>query len=288
MEYGVLGGTGLRVSHLGFGGAPVGLRNYLRAYDPTDAGTRDEVTQAIRLAYDRGVNYFDTAPGYGDGESEAIFGEALSGVDPKRYVLATKTGWNDVKPGDMRRQVENSLKRLGRDYIDVLQFHGSSYPYQAALGMLSPGGLAEQMHALKREGLIRHTGFTTEDNNDAVYMFIRSGLFDVMQTCYNFLFQHPHEPNRPFGSILEAKKAGMGVTAMRPTTSGVFQKWMKQIQPENDFDYTPALIQFALSNPHIDVVLVGMRTPGRVAANVGLCEDSSGRVDIAEFSKYYV
>ena len=80
MEYVTLGRTGATVSRLGFGGAPAGLTNYLGTYTPADAQQRRQVIQAIQYAVELGVTYFDTAPAYGNGESESIFGEALAGL----------------------------------------------------------------------------------------------------------------------------------------------------------------------------------------------------------------
>jgi len=68
---------------------------------------------------------------------------------------------------------------------------------------------------------------------------------------------------------------------MRAMTAGVFQKWIELVDPQNSFDYAPALLQYALSNPLADVVLVGMRSPQMVEENVRICEDSAGRIDLA-------
>jgi predicted aldo/keto reductase-like oxidoreductase len=67
---------------------------------------------------------------------------------------------------------------------------------------------------------------------------------------------------------------------MRSATSGAFQRWLKMIRPEDDFDYVPALIRCVLSNPLVDVVLLGMRSPERVRQNVAIANDFSGRIDI--------
>ena len=117
-------------------------------------------------------------------------------------------------------------------------------------------------------GLVGAIGFTSEDDNDSVYRLIRSGHFDTMQLCYNFLFQHPYEPSRPFGALLEAEKHGLGILTMRAPTSGTFQRWIQMVNPANTFDYTPALIQFVLSNPLVDVALVGMRDGMALPDNV--------------------
>ncbi len=284
MEYVSFGRTGVKVSRIGFGGATAGLKDYIRRYDPQDKAARDGILAAIARAVELGVTYFDTAPGYGSGASEEMFGEALAGE--RGVFVATKVGLRD-KDG-VRRSVEASLKRLGRDRLDVLQIHGTSYKPEIADGILGPGGMAEQMARLKEEGLVRWIGFTTEDNNDSVYRFVRSGLFDMMQICYNFISQHPYIPARPFGSLYEADAAGMGITVMRSPTSGSFQKWIQMVNPGNTFDYTRPLIQFVLSNPLVDVALIGMRSPERVAENVAICDAVDERIDIGELYHWYV
>jgi predicted aldo/keto reductase-like oxidoreductase len=131
-------------------------------------------------------------------------------------------------------------------------------------------------------------GFSTEDNNDVVYRLIESGRFDTVQMCYNFLFQHPYEPSRPFGSMLAAEERQMGIITMRAPTSGTFQRWIQMVNPDNTFDYTRALIQYVLSNPLVDVALVGMRTANLVEENVALCDDMAGRVDLNQVHARYV
>ena len=284
MEYVKLGRTGATVSRLGFGGAPAGLTNYLGEYTPADAGQRKQVIEAIQRAFELGVTYFDTAPAYGNGESEAIFGEALAGLGDRVFV-ATK-----IVPdtNNVRKSVVSSLKRLKRDTLDLLQIHGSSYSRQQADTYFSSEGMLEQMMKLKQEGLIRAIGFTTEDNNSAVYRLIASGHFDVIQLCYNLLYQHPAEFTRPFGTIFEADAQEMGIVTMRTVTSGLFQRWVQWANPGNTFDYTPALLQFVLSNPLVDVALVGMRDVDIVQANVSICEDIAGRIDLEDLHKKYV
>lgn len=284
METTQLGRTGVTVSRLGFGGAPAGLTNYLATYSPEDEYQREQVIAAIRRAVELGVTYFDTAPGYGQGASEAIFGEALAGLGDSVFV-ATKIA-PDVQ--DVPASVEASLDRLRRRRLDLLQIHGSSYGPSQVDAFLGPGGVVEQMEALRDEELICFLGFTAEDNNPAVYRFIESGRFDVVQLCYNLLFQHPAEWTRPFGSMFEAEKQRMGIVTMRTVTSGLFQRWVQWVNPANTFDYTPALLQFVLSNPLVDVALVGMREVDIVETNVRIAEDVGGRIDIEALHTKYV
>jgi aryl-alcohol dehydrogenase-like predicted oxidoreductase len=284
MEYVRFGKTEQTVSRLGFGGAPAGLGNYLEPYDPSVANERQEVVDAIWRAVELGVTYFDTAAGYGNGAGESIFGDALSQID-KKIFLATKLSPDNA---DARASVMKSLERLRVNNLDLIQIHGSSYSDESTTSILSVGGLLEQLEALRDEGLVCFIGFTTEDNNSGIYRFMQSGRFDIVQMTYNLLHQHPAEQTRPFGSMFEAEKQDMGICTMRTLTSGIFQKWVKQANPGDDFDYSASLLNFVLSNPLVDVALVGMRTPKMVEANVKICEDSSQRIDLGQLHEKYV
>jgi aryl-alcohol dehydrogenase-like predicted oxidoreductase len=286
MEYVNFGKTGVTVSRLGFGGAVAGLKNYLYSYDPDTDDAKHSVHKALETALELGITYFDTAPGYGEGRSETMFGEVLSGVDPKKIFLATKCGATDYD--GVRKSFETSLKRLKRDYVDLLQIHGNSYADEQVEELLARNGMVEAMEQMKREGLVKFIGFTSEDNNRALFDLMNTRRFDTVQMCYNFIFQHGYEPSRPFGSILAAEKNQLGIVTMRAPTSGTFQRWMKMIRPDDNFDYGPALVQFVLSNPYVDVVLAGMRNVERVRQNVAIVDDKSGRVNLDEVHGRYV
>ena len=266
---------GTATSRLGFGGAAIGLTNYLGRYDA--AKRRDASLAAVHRAVERGITYFDTAPGYGNGLSEEIMGEALENVPG--VVLATKVP--PTAAADVRASLEASLRRLRRSRVDLLQIHGGSIDGEPLARMLGAGGMVDQLVRLRDEGLATTIGFTSEDNNRGVYALMDTGAFDTMQIAYNLLLQHPYEPTRPFGSLFEAKRLGLFTISMRTVTSGIFQKWIRLANPVDKFDYTAALIQFVLSNPLIDVALVGMRTPEEVDANIEIWRDESGRIDVA-------
>ncbi len=284
MLFSSFGPAAFPASRLGFGGAAIGLTNYLGEFDAGSPANRAASIAAVRLAVARGVTYFDTAPGYGRGLSEEIFGEALEGE--ANLVLATKVPLTAA--GNVRGSLEDSLRRLRRQRVDLLQIHGGSLDKATVANILGQGGMLEQMQRLREEGMIGAIGFTSEDNNSGVYDLIESGGFATMQIAYNLLLQHPYEPTRPFGSLFEAKRHGMFTIAMRATTSGIFQKWAKLVNPGNDFNYAPALIQFVLSNPLIDVALVGMRTEAEVDSSNSIWRDEAGRIDVAELWGRYV
>jgi predicted aldo/keto reductase-like oxidoreductase len=215
-----------------------------------------------------------------------MFGEGLKGVNPEEIFLATKLAAHTKD--EAYKSVEESLKCLKRDYVDLIQIHGSSYTAEETDAILGPGGILEAMEDMKRQGLVRYIGFTSEDNNDSMYRLIKRGRFDSVQMCYNFIFQHGYEPSRPFGSLLEAEKYQLGIATMRAPTSGTFQRWIQMVNPANTFDYTRALIQFVLSNPYVDVALIGMRTKERVIENVNIVNDTEGRINLDDVHKRYV
>lgn len=279
MDYAVLGKTGRKVSRIGFGGAPAGIKNYLDVYDPGNDRQRQDIVDAIRLAYRLGVNYFDTAADYGSGASESIFGEGLQGIPPEEVFLATKVR---VETGAFARDsLEQSLRRLNREYIDLIQIHGTCYDNERFDRVMRKGGELEALEKARDEGLVKHLGFTIECQNNALYEFIRSGRFDVMQVEYNVCFQHPYDPNWKCGSMYDAEAAGMGILTMRSLSSGIFQRWVRLADPGNDFDYNAALLQFVLSNPLVDVALLGMRSEQEVRSNAATWNDLDGRIDIA-------
>ena len=283
MRYHPLGRTGLQVSEIGFGGAPAGLRNYLGKWDPDHPDSEETIVEAIAKAFELGINYFDTAPGYGDGASERMFGRAIHPFRDQVYI-ATKA--IATKKEDILRSIETSLERLQVETIDVMQIHGTWYTDDQAREILGPKGALEGLQMLRSQGLIKFLGFTTEGVNGAASQLITSGEFDVVQCCYNMIYQHPYDPIRKAGLIFEAEEKGMGIVTMRPLTSGIFQKWLKQVFGEKMQDKThqqrlrQALLSFVLSNPMVDSVLVGMRTAEDVIDNVAVCENPSLKIDL--------
>ncbi len=286
MIYSILGKTGRKVSRIGFGGATAGFKNYTGEFDPQKREDREGVIAAIQRAFELGINYFDTAAGYGDGSSEEIFGEGLSGIPMEDIFLATKAGI--AEPHRVRASLERSLKNLKRDYVDLIQIHGSCLSREDGKKIFCPGGILEELIKAKEEGLVKYLGFSVECQNEVMYEMIRCKEFDVMQSEYNFLFQHPYDPFFHSGSLYDAEEEALGIVNMRTVTSGIFQKWMNMVNPKNEFDYNGALVQFVLSNPLIDVSLLGMRDVDIVEKNVATCDDLSGRIDLTKLHERYI
>ncbi len=281
MEYRALGKTGLGVSCLGFGGAPMGIPGYLSHEDRDSDAFRSTGVAAIREAVARGVNYFDTAPGYGDGRSERIFGEALDGLRD-RAVLATKYPFrNGLTPEQRTDALRASLERLRTDRVDILQFHGGHFDDELTDRILASGVL-DWVDEMQARGLCRFRGITAEGPSGGLERLLRTGRFDVMMIAYNLVYQCAcNRTNQPTGIIPFAKSLGIGVTTMRPTTCGFLQKLLGATFPGLDTAKLRRLtIRFVLSTPEVDCCVVGMRTPAEVAANAELAEDVAGRLDI--------
>ena len=191
MEYRILGKTGLRVSEIGFGCGNVGGLMV--------RGTEKEQLEAVELALKLGINYFDTAPVYGNGQSEINLGRVLKQITEEAFV-ATKVqiGVEDSKDikGCVRRSLETSLNRLNREYVDVFQLH-TPITREAGSGdrnwrlsldqVLGKYGVAEAFEAMKTEGLVRFLGFTGLGDTDALLEVIESECFDLVQSYFNLL-----------------------------------------------------------------------------------------------------
>ena len=275
METVLLGKTGRTVSRLGFGGAPAGIPNYLGVYDPNAQRDREPFIAAIGRALELGINYFDTAASYGDGASERIYGEALAGTSPDDIFLATKM--LTTAGANVRRQFEQSLKNLRRSSIDLIQIHSPSQPAEEML--FEKGGMLEELAKLKTEGLVRHIGFTMEEQSPMLYHLLDLELFSTLQIQYNVVFQHPYDPYFKTGSLYKAEEKGLGIITMRSLTSGILQRFIQAANPDNTFDYSPAILQFLLGNKLVDVALVGMRSAQEVERNVAIVADRAHRID---------
>jgi len=287
MQYRTLGRTGLLVSEVGVGGAQFGLTDYMGRWDAFSGAAERDTTATIHRALELGYTYFDTAPGYGDGRSEEMVGRALAGRRDD-IVLATKVSHGQWAPDAIRRSVEDSLRRLRTDVIDVIQFHGGWYHQQDIDAILSEGGLSA-FQELREHGKVRYLGFTAEGPSCGVEQLIATGAFDVMQIRYNLMYQHPSDWENNEGVIRQADAQGMGIVLMRPLTSGVFQRLMADAFPEIDvLDVGRLLLNYVLSDPYVDVALVGMREPRYVEINNAISDDVDSRIDLVDLHERYV
>jgi aryl-alcohol dehydrogenase-like predicted oxidoreductase len=278
MQYRTLGRTGLRVSEIGFGGAQVGIPNYMEKWDPAGAAEQATIIEALNHALDIGLNYIDTAPGYGNGTSEEILGRVIS-KRRAECVVATKVSDYDGK--SVIESVEQSLRRLQTDVIDVIQFHGGDYPADALDTILNGGGLGA-FEKLRDQGKVRFLGFTAELPSGGVSQLIATGAFDVMQMRYNFMYQGACDFINERGAMREAEAQQIGIVIMRPMTSGIFQRLMRRAFPQlSEADLGAFLLNYVLSNPFVDVAIIGMRRIAEVDCNNAISDNAAMRLDLA-------
>ena len=171
MNYAKLGQTEIEVSRITFGCWELGGGVWEKAAD-------EQNIKAIQVAFENGITSFDTAEAYGDGHSEKITGLALQGKR-KECVIASKVRKDNLKPADIRRAIENSLKRLQTDYLDIYYVHWPNPDIPLAETMT-------EMGKLKAEGIIRAIGvsnFSLAQLQEAA----NYARIDVIQPEYSLL-----------------------------------------------------------------------------------------------------
>jgi aryl-alcohol dehydrogenase-like predicted oxidoreductase len=187
MEYRPMGQTGMNVSEIGFGCGNVGgllIR-----------GSHDDQVKAVARAMELGINYFDTASSYGDGQSETNLGKVLRELNAPVYVgtkyrLFADDG-SDLK-GGVVRSVEASLSRMGRDNVDLIQLHnrvGSERDLSRDVLTVEDvlGEVSEAVQTLRSQGKITHWGLTGVGETPALHRIADSGAMQTIQTVYSLL-----------------------------------------------------------------------------------------------------
>ena len=186
MEHRQLGRTGLRVSALGFGCGSVG--------GLLVRGDHKDIVEAVAYAIESGINYFDTARSYGNGRSETNLGLTIEELGAE-VVIGTKvdlrTEEMDDIEGSVIASVEGSLKRLGRDRVDLIQLHNPiAEQRQPERGWVSVNDAEVALQAferLKEQGKVGHYGINGLGETPAIHRIIATGLADTAQTAYNLL-----------------------------------------------------------------------------------------------------
>lgn len=225
MEYRTLGRTGLRVSALGFGCGNVG--GLLIRGAPADR------ERAVARALELGINYFDTAPLYGDGRSEQNLGQVLRALKADVYV-GTKVRLPAASPAEIpaaiARSLEASLRRLGMERVDLLQLHNPITVERRAGTVSARDVLDAAVPALGRlveQGKTRFYGITALGDTAALREVIDAGVLDTAQVCYNLLEPSAgHEvpagfPAQDFGRLLvRCRERRTGVIVIRVLAAG--------------------------------------------------------------------
>ncbi len=273
------GKTELRLTRIGLGGFPFGGINHARGWDPFTSEGRAQAVRTVHAALNAGINIIDTAPAYGDGNSESIVGEATHDRRDRVY-LATKVQ-HEISATEVVASVEESLQRLRTDFIDIIQFHGGMFTDQEVHHILHEG-LIDALHKLRDQGKVRFIGFSVEEPWTARSL-IASGQFDTMQIRYNLIHQ-----GAAWHMLDEALDMDMGVLVMRSMTSGIFQRLTSYIAPEWQAarDQYEVALKYVLSDSRVHVALVGMRWREEIEKNVAVVESFEPSFDIANLPRF--
>lgn len=256
----VLGKTGVKVSTLIIGGV-AGMKQAPNAQlDPAELAN---------AAIDAGINYFDTAPSYGAGQSETNYGRVLA-TRRREVFLATKTG--DRSYDGAMKEVEASLKRLQTDRLDLLQLHGVK-ENEDFTKWDKPDGVLKAFYKLKEEKVTRFIGVTGHESAEAMRRAVEQFEFDTVLTTFN-----PTVRRRPFEELVlpAARRKGMGILAMKVMGGGYGSLALGNPIKNDPIWYHDAaprqagpevLIRYVLGLP-ISAAVVGMSSLEHLAVNV--------------------
>ena len=297
MKYRQLGNTGIRVSLSSFG---TGGARQLGQNVGLTANERDAL---IRGAIDAGINLFDSSAAYGN--SEEILGRALTGVPRDSYLIATKWPQENFapdgfelpqEPGDLTKGVDDALRRLKTDYIDVMQFHGLHVSYYDEL----VSRYAPVMAELKQSGKVRHWGFSEWASQDAWHAAVihaltnHPDLWEVVMMKHNLLSQSGTHEALPL-----AEETGTGVIVMAAIRTHIsneerlrelFAGWKRDgvipidsVPDDGPLDWlvhdevdsiAGAAYKFAASNSAVSTVLSGTSNLAHLKSNIAALEGS--------------
>jgi len=291
-----IGRTGLHVTRLGLGG--VALSGAPPATDPHMPSPESGAVSLIRRSLDLGLNYLDTAPMYGVGQSERRYGQALQGIPRDRYVLSTKVGrvlrpdaagqmtWAfDFSREGAQASFESSLERLGIERVDIVFVHDPDEHYQAALA-----GAFPVLRELRDDGRVRAIGagmnqwqmelaFAREGSNDCFLLAGRYTLLD--QTALPEFLPYCVEHRI---SVVAGGPYNSGILAVGPRSGATFNyraappemmdkaARIADICERHQVPLKAAALQFILAHPAIAPVIPGARSVAEVEENARMVE----------------
>ena len=279
MNYREFGRTGCKVSALGFG--------IMRMPKGEDGKMdRPRCVSMIRNAIDNGINYIDTAFNYHGGESESVVGEALQdGYREKTYLASKLPVWLVQSEDDFDRLLNTQLERLQTDHIDFYLLHALSLDRWK--NIVLKYNLLDKMEQAKRDGRIRHIGFSFHDTNRAFHEILDgySG-WDFCQIQYNYV----DTDNQAGQEGLHAAAAkGLGVVIMEPLLGGRLANAPDRVKACLPQDRSPveAALDFLWTQPEVSLLLSGMSDEMQVAENMMYASRAEvGMLPAEEFTKY--
>lgn len=291
MEYRTLGKTGLRVSMLGYGASSLG--GVFRSIDEAEG------IRTVHAAIDLGINFFDVSPYYGLTTAETVLGKALKHIPRDRYYLATKLGRYgedefDFSPQRITSSVDESLARLGVDYVDLIQCHDIEF--------VSLDHIVQQaipaLYKLREAGKVRFIGITGLPLKIFRHVLDRSEVDAILSYCHYCLNDTaladlvPYLNQKGVG-IVNASPLGMGLLTNRGTPD--WHPASEEIKTTcaraaafcraQGVDIAQLAIQFSVSNPNLPTTLVSTANPKNIDRNVQWTEMPIDQALLAEVLK---
>ncbi|MCL2099837.1 MAG: aldo/keto reductase, partial [Oscillospiraceae bacterium] len=263
MQYRNFGKTGKKISALGFG--------CMRLPEFEKDGKwyidDEKAVPMLKKAYENGVNYFDTAHGYCNGNSQYTLGKAIKSMKREDIMVATKIPLWDVKENaDFRKFLDEQLRRLDTPYIDFYHFHGLNKGEFD--NKVAKFGLIDEAKKALNEGLIKNMSFSFHgDPKDMQYLVEQGEIFSSVLLQYNLLDRSNEE------AIAYLAGKGLGVVAMGPVAGGRLAAPSTKLSEgilenkESMATYELAL-RFVLGNPNVSCALSGMTTMETVEQNL--------------------
>lgn len=235
-------------------------------FDPRD---EDLAVRTVHRAVELGINYFDTAPGYCEGRSEAFIGKAFQQLPLEKrnsIFISTKSYYRSDPTADaVRSRIESQLEILGCDRIHFYNMW-CLMDMDHFRAVMAPGGPYEGALRAREEGLIEHICCSTHASGECIAEMVREDVFEGYTLGYNLLNHHFREPG-----VRAVSRAGRAVVTMNPLAGGMLTRDEDRLSvlKEGEKDsFIAAALRFNLSHPDITVVLSGMKNPQEVEANV--------------------
>jgi len=279
MEYRPLGATGLTVSALGYGASPLG--GVFDDVDETDA------VRSVRASLASGVNFVDVSPYYGITRAETVLGRALSGIPRDEYVLATKVGRYgdnefDYSQGRVRASVDESLRRLGVEHVDLIQCHDIEF---VSLDQVVDETIPA-LRSLVDEGKARYVGITGYSLRSLEYVSARAKVDTILTYCRYNLQDHSFAESLPTFAEREIGVINASVLAMGALTTRGAPPWhpasaelldacarAAQLCRDRGTDIAKLALQYALRLPGVASTLVGSARSENMARNIAWSEE---------------
>jgi predicted aldo/keto reductase-like oxidoreductase len=271
MQYRKMGGPGWAVSTLGFGAMRLPVSKGWNIIDEDKAG------EMVKYALDNGVNYFDTAWVYHDGNSELFLGKALKACRENIKLVTKSPVWLVDSTESFHSYLDKQLKKLDTDYLDAYLFHGLNQDKWEKVKRL---GLLKTMESLKSAGIVRNIGFSFHGSSETFRQIIDEFDWDLTMIQYNYLDTEFQATEK---GLDYACSKNIAVVIMEPLRGGKLAQSnpdIERVLSASNIKRSPAewALRFVLNHPGVATVLSGMGNLDQVKENVRIASEAEAGI----------